>query len=119
PHTLRIDDRGRIWFTIAGSNHVGRFDPAQGRFDTTRLPAQSLQQDVMLRLLPFAMWLSRYVDLQLAASEGALRMPIPYGIDIAPNGDVWFSQLNAHRIGRIDPETLAVEMIDTPFTAPR
>ena len=119
PHTLRIDDRGRIWFTIAGSNHVGRFDPAQQRFETIRLPAQSLQQDVMLRLLPFAMWLSRYVDLQLAASEGALRMPIPYGIDIAPNGDVWFSQLNAHRIGRIDPETLAVETIDTPFTAPR
>jgi streptogramin lyase len=32
---------------------------------------------------------------------------------------VWFSQLNEHRIGRIDPNTLEVEMIDTPFSAPR
>lgn len=120
PHTLRIDDRGRVWFTIAGSNHVARFDPAQERFDTIRVPAQSLQQELVLRLLPFAMWLSRYVDLPLeAAGEGVASMPIPYGIDIAPNGDVWFSQLNAHKIGRIDPETFAVEMVDTPFTAPR
>jgi streptogramin lyase len=120
PHTLRIDARGRIWFTIAGSNHVARFDPAQERFDTIRLPAQSLQQDVVLRLLPYVLWLSRYVELPLdAAGEGVVNMPVPYGIDIAPNGDVWFSQLNAHKIGRIDPETLAVEMVDTPFTAPR
>lgn len=120
PHTLRIDPRGRVWFTIAGSNHVARFDPAQARFETIRLPAQSLEQDVMLRLLPFFIWLSGYVDLPLdAAGEGVASMPIPYGIDIAPNGDVWFSQLNAHKIGRIDPETLAVEMIETPFTAPR
>jgi virginiamycin B lyase len=52
------------------------------------------------------------------AGEGA-SLPVPYGIDFAPDGGVWFSQLNAHRIGRIDPETFELEMIDTPFTAPR
>lgn len=120
PHTLRVDGKGRVWFTIAGSNHVARFDPAQERFETIRLPAQSLRQDVMLRLIPVFLWLSQYVEIDLgAASEGVVGMPVPYGIDIAPDGDVWFSQLNAHRIGRIDPETLAVEMVDTPFTAPR
>jgi streptogramin lyase len=46
-------------------------------------------------------------------------MPVPYGIDVAPDGSIWFSQLNEHRIGRIDPETFDVEMIDTPFSAPR
>jgi streptogramin lyase len=44
---------------------------------------------------------------------------VPYGIDIAPDGGVWFSQLNLHRLGRIHPDTFAVEMIDTPFSAPR
>jgi len=48
-----------------------------------------------------------------------MTLPVPYGVDIAPDGGVWFSQLNQHRIGRIDPETLAIEMIDTPFTGPR
>jgi streptogramin lyase len=46
-------------------------------------------------------------------------MPVPYGIDIAPDGGVWFSQLNEDRIGRIEPETLAVELFETPFPAPR
>jgi streptogramin lyase len=120
PHTLRVDDKGRVWFTIAGSNHVARFDPATETFETVRLPAQSFQQEVVLRMLPFFMWLSQYVDIDRSAGgEGVVDMPVPYGIDFAPNGDVWFSQLNAHKIGRIDPETLEVEMVDTPFTAPR
>jgi streptogramin lyase len=46
-------------------------------------------------------------------------MPVPYGIDIAPDGGVWFSQLNENRIGRIDPETLAVKLWETPFPGPR
>jgi streptogramin lyase len=46
-------------------------------------------------------------------------LPVPYGIDVAPDGSIWFSQLNEHRIGRIDPKTLDVEMIETPFSAPR
>ncbi|MAG31611.1 MAG: hypothetical protein CL908_12055 [Deltaproteobacteria bacterium] len=119
PHTLRIDDEGRIWFTIAGSNHVARFDPAAAAFETIRLPAQSLRQELILRATPFFLWLSQYVDLGGSGGEGVMDAPVPYGIDIAPDGDVWFSQLNAHKIGRIDPETLEVEMVETPFTAPR
>ena len=120
PHTLRVDGEGRVWFTIAGSNHVARFDPTSESFETISLPAENWQQAIVLRLLPVFIWLSQYVDLETdAAGEGVVNMPVPYGIDIASNGDVWFSQLNAHKIGRIDPETLDVEMIETPFTAPR
>ncbi len=118
PHTLRIDDRDRIWYTIAVSNHVGVYDPTTGRHEVRRVPARSLGEEFTLRLQPFLFWLSRYVDLDLEGGEGG-GLPIPYGIDIAPNGDIWFSQLNAHRIGHIDPETLDITMIDTPFTAPR
>ena len=46
-------------------------------------------------------------------------MPVPYGIDIAPDGGVWFSQLNEHRIGRIDPDDFEIEMLATPFPTPR
>jgi len=120
PHTLRFDRKGRIWFTLAVSNQIGRFDPATERFDVVRLPAASFSQAVSLRLLPFFFWLSRHVDLGEAAAEGgAGALPVPYGIDVAPDGSVWFSQLNQHRIGRVDPESLKVEMFDTPFAAPR
>jgi streptogramin lyase len=118
PHTLRIDDNGRIWYTIAVSNHVGMFDPASGQHEIIRVPARSFGEEVMLRMLPFMMWLGQYIDMDQSSGEGS-SLPVPYGIDIAPDGGIWFSQLNAHRIGRIDPDTFELEMIDTPFTAPR
>jgi streptogramin lyase len=121
PHTLRFDGKGRIWFTVAASNHLGVLDPATGAIRTVRLPARTWGQAAALRLLPAMLWLGRYVDIRSAAGEGGggVTFPVPYGVDVAPDGVVWFSQLNEHRIGRVDPETLAVEMIDTPFSAPR
>jgi streptogramin lyase len=120
PHTLRIDAAGRVWFTIAASNHIARFDPATETFETIRLPAATWGQALALRLLPAMLWLSSRVEIDSsAAAEGSSFAPVPYGIDIAPDGDVWFSQLNLHKIGRIDPESLEVELVDTPFTAPR
>jgi streptogramin lyase len=120
PHTLRIDARGRVWYTIAVSNHVGVYDPSTTEHRWIRVPAPTWGQAIASRLIGPMLWLSKRIDLGGAsAGEGSANVPVPYGIDIAPNGDVWFSQLNAHRIGRIDPDTFAVEMVDTPFTAPR
>jgi virginiamycin B lyase len=121
PHTLRFDAQGRVWFTLAVSNHVGRFDPATNELTTVRLPAASFGQALALRLLPAALWLAQRMDLSALAAEGgdAGTLPVPYGIDVAPDGGIWFSQLNQHKIGRLDPDSLTVELIDTPFTAPR
>jgi virginiamycin B lyase len=120
PHTLRFDRRGRIWYTIAASNHLGMYDPASGEQREMRLPAARIGQALTLRLLPALLWLGRHVDLRSAAGEGGgVQMPIPYGIDVAPDGSIYFSQLNEHRIGRVDPDSYALQMIDTPFPAPR
>jgi streptogramin lyase len=121
PHTLRFDRKGRIWYTMAASNHVGSFDPKSGEQRHVRLPARTFAQELALRLMPALMWLDQQLDLR-SRSSGAgdgFTMPVPYGIDVAPDGGVWFSQLNEDRIGRIDPETLAVELFETPFPAPR
>lgn len=121
PHTLRFDARGRVWYTVAASNHIGFLDPATGESREIRLPAQGLAQDLVLRALPLVFWLGRYFDVRGAAAESgdAVTMPVPYGIDVAPDGGVWFSQLNARRIGRVDPESFEVELVETPFPAPR
>ena len=120
PHTLRFDGRGRVWYTIAVSNHIGMYDPATDEHHAIRLPAPTWGQAIASRLLPVALWLAERVDLSgsLGGGEG-IDAPVPYGIDVAPGGDVWFSQLNAHRIGRIDPDTFEVEIVETPFTGPR
>ncbi len=120
PHTLRFDAKGRIWFSVAVSNHIGMLDRKTGVVKTIRLPAASWQQDLALRALPAFFWLARHVDLGNAEVGGeGTGLPVPYGVDVAPDGGVWFSQLNLHRIGRIDPETFEVQMIDTPFSGPR
>lgn len=120
PHTLRFDPKGRIWYTMAATNHVGLFDPRTNEQRHVRLPARSWTQALILRLTPLFLRIGRFIDIRGAAADGdGIKMPVPYGIDIAPDGGVWFSQLNEHKIGRIDPETLAYEMIETPFETPR
>jgi streptogramin lyase len=94
PHTLRFDAQGRVWFTILMSNQAGRFDPATGEMTVIDLPRTSRRTDMPAMT--------------------------PYGIDISPaDGSVWYSRLGAHKIGRIDPDTLAVEEFDPPLNGPR
>lgn len=119
PHTLRIDRKGRIWYTLAVSNHVGMIDPASGEQRTYRLPARDLGQALATRALPLLLWASDHLSLGTGAGGEGATLPVPYGIDIAPDGGVWFSQLNVHRIGRLDPESGAVKIIETPFPGPR
>ncbi len=119
PHTLRFDRRGRAWYTLAVSNHVGMIDPQTGERRTIRLPARDWKQAVALRAVPVFLFLTKYVPMSEPPSGEGVNLPIPYGIDIAPDGGVWFSQLNERRIGRIDPDSGKVEEIDTPFPGPR
>lgn len=98
PHTLKFDRDGRIWYTLTVSNHVARFDPATEKFVYHKLPAgQAREEDPPL----------------------ANNIPIAYGLDIAPDGGIWWSQLAAGRIGRIDPETGALQAWATPASGPR
>lgn len=92
PHTLRIDERNRIWYTLMLSNHIGMFDIGSGEHRAYAIPARESDPPV----------------------------PTPYGLDVHPlDGSVWFSQLEADHIGRLDPRTGEIEMIETPFPAPR
>jgi virginiamycin B lyase len=119
PHTLRFDHRGRVWYTLAVSNQVGMIDPKTGKQRTIRLPARTWSQAIAVRVLPMVLWAAKYLPLGTGSSNEGIDLPVPYGIDIAPDGGVWFSQLNEHRIGRIDPDTGSIKLIDTPFPGPR
>lgn len=119
PHTLRFDQKGRAWYTLAVSNQVGMIDPQTGAQRTIRLPARTWGQEIALRSLPIIFWVGKFVNLTDNAGSEGVNFPVPYGIDIAPDGGVWFSQLNIRRIGRIDPDSGSIKLIDTPFAGPR
>lgn len=121
PHTIRIDARDRVWFTLALSNQVAMFDRRTGKFHYIDLPDRNWREalttggaGVILKLMEWGVPL-QYLPID-AQSTG---VPLPYGIDVAPDGSVWFARLYSDAIGRIDPDTLQVTLIRTPFMGPR
>ncbi len=119
PHTIRTDDQDRVWFTLAVSSQVGMFNRKTKEFKLFDLPARSIKEWAILKLLPviFAMDPeSRPMPSVDRVSTGA---PMPYGIDVDPSGNVWVSRLYGNDIGRIDGKTGELTMIETPFNGPR
>ena len=94
PHTIRVDGEGMVWFTLAGSEHLGRLDPTTGEFNIINLP--------------------------LHDPMGIAGTTQPYGIDVNPiDGSIWYGRLFADKVGRIDPDTLEVTEYDSPVSGPR
>jgi streptogramin lyase/mono/diheme cytochrome c family protein len=119
PHTVRADDEDRVWFTLALSSQVAMFDRASGEFTYFDLPARGFKEWAALKIIDFRLghgFVGSPPDLDWDTSG----FPMPYGIDISPvDGSVWVARLYADDIARIDPETEAIEMIETPFNGPR
>lgn len=122
PHTIRIDARDRVWFTLALSNQVAMFDRGTKRFTTYDLPTRGLREwlnvrliGVLFKLMSWGVPLANWLPVDRAATG----TPLPYGIDITPDGKVWFARLHTDEIGSIDPDTGEITMITTPFKGPR
>ena len=122
PHTIRVDQKDRVWFTVALSNQVAMFDRATKRFTMYDLPTRGFREWLNVRFIgaifklmswgvPLANW--------LPVDRAATGTPLPYGIDITPDGKVWFARLHTDEIGSIDPDTGKITMIATPFKGPR
>ena len=121
PHTLRFDQRGRLWYTVTATNHVGMFDPGTREQTFIQLDFPDFKSRVITWFTPFFIKHADLFQLEDRSEEmDGITLPMPYGIDISPiDGSVWFSQLNMSHIGRIDPDTLEVTPIATPFVTPR
>ncbi len=119
PHTIRIDDQDRVWFTLALSSQVAVFDRRTEQFTVYDLPSRGIKEWAALKVIDFRLsrgWVGSRPDLDWETSG----FPMPYGIDISPvDGSVWVARLYADDIARIDPESGEVQMIATPFNAPR
>ena len=93
-HTIRIDTAGIAWFTLTGSEQIGRLDPVSREFKILNLPKRKPQ--------------------------GIAGTTQPYGIDINPtDGSIWYGRLFADVIGRIDPDSQEIREYDSPISGPR
>lgn len=122
PHTLRVDQKNNVWFTLALSNQVGKFDRKAQTFTLLDLPSRSFKESVTVNLMGVLLKLMSWglpVANWAAVDRDSTGVPLPYGLDVASDGGVWFARLHADSIGRIDPETHEIKMYKTPFHGPR
>jgi virginiamycin B lyase len=122
PHTLRIDENDNVWFTLALSNQVGMFNRALKTFKLIDLPSRGVKETITINLMGVLFKLMSWglpVGNWASVDRDSTGVPLPYGIDIAPDGGIWFARLHADSIGRIDPDTYEIKMYDTPFKGPR
>ena len=122
PHTVRMDAKDRVWFTLALSNQVAMFDRATRKFTTYDLPFRSFMEKLTVKLTPFFFKLIGWgipVANWVKIDHVSTGVPLPYGIDITPDGKVWIARLHTNEIATIDPDTGKVTMIPTPLKAPR
>jgi virginiamycin B lyase len=122
PHTVRVDKDDRVWFTMALSNQIAMFDRTKKQFSMFDLPSRNFREGltvsamgIILKLMDWGLPLANLFSID----EQSTGVPLPYGIDITPNGDIWFARLHTDSIGKIDAKTLAITMYDTPFKGPR
>lgn len=121
PHTIRIDQQDRVWFTMAVSNQVAMYDRKKDKFKFYKLPTRSFKEATTIKLLPMIMKLAKFgvKTHKFNIDEISTGLPLPYGIDIAPDGGIWFTRLHSDEIGHINPETGKINMYKTPFLGPR
>lgn len=122
PHTLRVDHDNNVWFTLALSNQVGMFDRADQKFTLFDLPNRSLKETITVNLMGVLLKLMSWglpVANWAAVDRDSTGVPLPYGLDVAPDGGIWFARLHADSIGRIDPHSHEIKMYTTPFHGPR
>jgi streptogramin lyase len=122
PHTIRIDQKDRVWFTVALSNQIAMFDRGTQRFTMYDLPTRGFREwlntryiGAVFKLMSWGVPLANWLPVDRAATG----TPLPYGIDITPDGKVWFARLHTDEIGSIDPDTGKITMFATPFKGPR
>lgn len=119
PHTIRVDARDRVWFTLALSSQVAMFDRSSKEFTLYDLPARNAKEWLIFKALPLLFWIDPENRPLPSPDRESTGLPMPYGIDVAPDGTVWVARLYANDLAKIDPATGEVTMIDFPYLGPR
>jgi streptogramin lyase len=124
-----IDHKGRIWFGEMGHNYLGVFDPRTHTFEQRKPPngsdgimgVQVARDDTIWFAEQYADYIGHYIPdtgQYQVYSLPTLKVPDPsdasktLSLPSAPNdialdaqGNIWFTELNADSLGKLDPHT--------------
>jgi len=125
PHGLAADGSGKIWFTANYKGYIGRLDPKDGTVSEFPLPAKAARDPHTpvfdkKGTLWFTVQQGNFVGrLEPATGKIVLKSPPtgdsrPYGIAISSQGVPFFCEFGTNRIGRIDPDSMAITEYQLP-----
>ena len=124
PHGVIIGPDGAPWITDGGLNAIVRVDPTTEEIKIFSLPEEHANANLNTATFDQKgiLWFTGqngiygYVDPKIGKLEvfSAPQGPGPYGITTTPNGNIYYASLAGNYIGRIDPETGNVTVIEPP-----
>jgi virginiamycin B lyase len=89
PNFITTGPDGNLWFTDTSANLIGRFNPSTDAFTEYPIPTQ--------------------VSLGWNGNSS-----YPTGITAGPDGNIWFTEMTAGKIGMINPTTGAIREFSLP-----
>jgi virginiamycin B lyase len=124
PHGVIIGPDGAAWVTEGGQNAIARVDPLTKQVRLFPLPKQFPSANLNTAAFDKAgvLWFTGQSGVYGKVDPKNGRVDAwaapkgrgPYGITSTPAGDVWYASLAGDYIGRIDPSTGAVTVVDPP-----
>jgi streptogramin lyase len=114
-YDIRVDSKGKLWFTVNNMGTLFSLDPATGETKQFK-PANTPSMRGMTVDAQDNVWFSNFQGHQLGKLDGKtgqikefqppIRFSTPYGFVVdEKKGYVWFSDLNGNAITRFDRKT--------------
>jgi copper transport protein len=133
---LDIDHNGKIWFTDTPNSKIGNFDPNTEKFEIIEIPSLTASSPYSIPIalkvdLDNNIWVA-VVDRDMLLVynqdskefEQVLKLPTsesgPSALLLDDNGDMWFAESLAGKIGVVDSKTFEITEFapDTPLDEP-
>ena len=127
PHGVIVGPDGAPWITDSGLNAIVRVDPETEEVQSYPLPAESGYANLNTAAFDGngVLWFTGQNGIygRLEPSSGdmqvfeAPRGRGPYGITVTPDGSIFYASLAGSYVGRIDPQTGEVTVLEPPTSS--
>jgi virginiamycin B lyase len=123
PHGVVQAADGTAWITDGGQNAIVRYDPTSGKIDVWKLPQDSGYTNLNTGAFDkegvhwFTGQNGIYGKVDASGKVQVWKDPEgrgPYGIDAAPDGEIWYVSLAGSHLAKVDRADGSVTLIEPP-----
>ncbi|MEM9172698.1 MAG: lyase [Pseudomonadota bacterium] len=126
PHNLIVGRDGIVWYAGNRTTLIGRYDPQSGAIEEIPMPdarardPHTLIFDADEQHIWFTVQGGNFMgrlhieSRQIDLIESKTERSRPYGIKLAPDGDIWVALFGTSKLAHIDATTLVLTEYDLP-----